>query len=89
MKYVNDLIGRDTVNTIPLATLEAFKDHGTAALTLEGGEPDPTELLNQIELLGISLEMVTRELEQEGVQAFATAFDQLIGTIEQRVDTSH
>jgi transaldolase len=89
VKYVNDLIGRDTVNTIPLATLEAFKDHGTAALTLEGGEPDPTELLNQIESLGISLEMVTRELEQEGVQAFATAFDQLIGTIEQRVDTSH
>jgi transaldolase len=85
VKYVEELIGPDTVNTIPLGTLLAFKDHGNAALTLERIDQNPGARLEEIESLGISLKAVTMELEIEGVQAFSEAFDKLIEVIEQRM----
>ena len=80
--YVEALIGRDTVDTIPPATMDAFRDHGAV-------DPDVIEqdlsgaraLLAELEERGISLKEVTDDLVKEGVQEFADAFDKLFGTI--------
>jgi transaldolase / glucose-6-phosphate isomerase len=82
--YVDNLIGPQTVNTLPPQTLEAFIDHGRAALTLTQGLETARALEDRLAGLGISLAQVTRELEEEGVQAFAGAFEALLQTIEQR-----
>jgi transaldolase len=85
VKYVEELIGPNTVNTIPHNTLAAFKDHGTAELTLEPADHNPAARLDEIEALGISLNEVTQQLEAEGVAAFSEAFDMLIQVIEGRM----
>jgi len=82
--YVEELIGPDTVNTIPPQTLDAFREHGVAALTLEQGLLDARASLLSLERLGISMDQVTAELENEGVDAFAKAFADLLGVIEKR-----
>ncbi len=82
--YVDNLIGPETVNTVPPATLEAFKDHGVAAMTLVRGLDEAEDAINQLEAAGISMDAVTQELEDEGVKAFADAFAQLLGTIDER-----
>jgi transaldolase/glucose-6-phosphate isomerase len=82
--YVDNLIGPETVNTVPPATLEAFKDHGVAAMTLVRGLDEAHNAINQLEAAGISMDMVTQELEDEGVKAFADAFTQLLATIDER-----
>ena len=82
--YVDNLIGPETVNTVPPATLEAFKDHGIAASTLTRGLDRAHNDLKQLEAAGISMDQVTQELEEEGVKAFAEAFKQLLATIEER-----
>jgi transaldolase/glucose-6-phosphate isomerase len=82
--YVNNLIGPETVNTVPPATLDAFKDHGVAAMTLVRGLDEAQNDINKLEAAGISMDVVTQELEDEGVKAFADAFDQLLKTIDER-----
>jgi transaldolase/glucose-6-phosphate isomerase len=82
--YVDNLIGPETVNTVPPQTLEAFKDHGVAEVTLVRGLDEARNAIAQLEALGISMEIVTQELEDEGVKAFADAFTQLLATIDQR-----
>ncbi len=82
--YVNNLIGPETVNTVPPATLKAFADHGVAEVTLTRDLAAAQETINQLEAAGISMEQVTKELEEEGVKAFAEAFTQLLATIEER-----
>jgi transaldolase / glucose-6-phosphate isomerase len=82
--YLDNLIGPETVNTVPPQTLDAFKDHGVAALTLMRGVDDAQDAINQLEAVGISMDVVTQELEDEGVKAFADAFTQLLETIETR-----
>ncbi|NTW13115.1 MAG: bifunctional transaldolase/phosoglucose isomerase, partial [Anaerolineales bacterium] len=82
--YVDNLIGPETVNTVPPATLDAFKDHGVAALTLMRGVDEAQNDINQLEAAGISMDVVTQELEDEGVKAFADAFTQLLATIDER-----
>src|SRR6266498_5825832 len=82
--YVNNLIGPETVNTVPPATLEAFKDHGKAEITLTRDLEQAQNEIKQLEAAGISMDQVTLELEQEGVKAFADAFTQLLATIEER-----
>ena len=81
---VDGLIGANTVNTIPPKTLDAFMDHGTAALTLEGGLDKTREQLDQLEKLGISLDDVTRELLDEGIEKFVKPYDKLIATIAEK-----
>ena len=82
--YVDSLIGPDTVDTVPPATLDAYRDHGTAAVTVM----DDLELCQQqiagLEKLGISMDTVTEELEAEGVKSFADSFTALLQTIEER-----
>jgi transaldolase/glucose-6-phosphate isomerase len=82
--YVEQLIGPDTVNTIPPQTLDAFRKHGKAALTLEKGIREAHNNLQELERLGIHMDKVTAELEQEGVEAFSKAFSDLLKTIETR-----
>jgi transaldolase len=84
VKYVEGLIGPDTVNTVPQHTLEAFQDHGQARLTLTTNLTEAQSALQSLEELGISMEQVTRELEDEGVKAFADSYNALITTIEKR-----
>lgn len=82
--YVDELIGPDTVNTMPPATLDAFRDHGRPALTIEADLAGASHVMAELGALGISLDEVTRTLEVDGVKAFADAFASLLTTIERR-----
>jgi transaldolase/glucose-6-phosphate isomerase len=86
--YVDNLIGPDTVNTVPPATLDAFRDHGTAAITITRGLDEARSHLAELEALSISMSAVTQELEDEGVKSFADAFKTLLSAIEDRRKTS-
>jgi transaldolase/glucose-6-phosphate isomerase len=83
--YVEALIGRDTVDTIPPATMDAFRDRGVVtADAIEQDVAGARALLAELEQHGVSLKEVTDELVKEGVQQFADAFDKLFGTIAKR-----
>jgi transaldolase/glucose-6-phosphate isomerase len=82
--YVNNLIGPETVNTVPPATLKAFREHGVAEVRLTRDLEDAQDTIRQLEAAGVSMDQATKELEEEGVKAFAEAFTQLLGTIEER-----
>ena len=82
--YIDNLIGPDTVNTVPPATLEAFRDHGVAEVTITRDLEQAQDALKELEAAGISMDVVTQELEEEGVKAFADAFAQLLKTIDER-----
>lgn len=82
--YVDELVGRHTVNTVPQATLDAFRDHGTARLTIEDDLDGARRQFKELAELGISIDQATQELEDEGVQAFSEAFSSLLQTVEKR-----
>ncbi len=82
--YVDSLIGPDTVNTVPPATLDAFRDHGNATLTITRGLEEAQTLFAELKAQGISMSTVTQELEEEGVKAFSDAFKTLLDAIEDR-----
>ena len=84
--YVDELIGPDTVNTLPDATLEAFEDHGTAEPTLASGADEAADVLDRIAAAGVDLEAVAAQLEDEGVAAFAKSFDELLGVLGDKAD---
>ena len=79
--YVENLIGKNTVDTIPPKTLEAFIDHGSIALTLERGLDEAQKQLSSLQDLGINLYDVTQELLDEGVENFVKPYDSLLKTI--------
>ena len=80
--YVEELIGPDTVNTMPPATIDAFRDHGKAELTLERDVEAARETFRQLKAAGIDLEAVTLKLQHDGVRAFADSYDGLIESVE-------
>ena len=83
--YVENLIGKDTVNTMPPATILAFRDHGKARPTLEEGLDDARRVLAGLGEVGINLREVTRKLEEDGVESFAKDYDKLLqGLAEKR-----
>jgi transaldolase len=82
--YVETLIGPDTVNTVPPATLTALLDHGKAAPTLEQGLDEAKATLEALSEAGISLEQVTERLLSDGVKSFADSFEKLLANIEQK-----
>lgn len=85
VRYVEALIGPDTVNTVPAATYDAFKDHGVAEqATLKMGWDEAKEALAAIEKQGVAMTAVTDRLLHEGVAVFVDAFDRLIGRVEER-----
>lgn len=83
--YVEELIGQDTINTVPPKTLEAFLDHGVVETTIEKDLDDARKCFGKLEDLGISIDEVTSELLDEGVKAFADAFTLLLEAIDQRL----
>jgi transaldolase/glucose-6-phosphate isomerase len=84
--YVEELIGPETVDTIPPETLDAFRDHGKAGNRLEKGIEDARQVMSSLAYLGISIDEVTERLVAEGVKAFSSAFDALMASIEKKRD---
>ena len=83
-KYVEALIGPDTVDTVPLETVDAFRDHGIAANTLELGLAEATATLEKLKELGIDLDAITQQLEDEGIEKFNKPFEKLLKAIEEQ-----
>jgi transaldolase len=79
--YVEELIGPDTVNTLPPATLEAFRDHGFVRPTLESEFNQAKEVLARLETLGIDIEEVGENLQTEGVKLFSDSFETLMRSL--------
>ena len=79
--YVEELIGPNTVNTVPPATLDAFRDHGKPRDSLEENIEDARHVLAELEKSGISLDAITAELVKDGVKLFADAADKLYGAV--------
>ncbi|HVQ69645.1 MAG TPA: bifunctional transaldolase/phosoglucose isomerase, partial [Bradyrhizobium sp.] len=82
--YVEELIGPNTVNTVPPATLDAFRDHGKPRDSLEENIEDAGHVLEELEKSGISLDAITEELVRDGVKLFADAADKLYGAVAQK-----
>ena len=81
-KYVEALIGPDTVDTVPLETIEAFADHGIAEDTLEQDLDKATETLERLKKAGIDMDKITQQLEDEGIDKFNKPFEKLLKAIE-------
>jgi transaldolase len=84
VKYVEALIGPDTVNTTPIETLDAYRDHGEPKARLEQDVKEARLVLERLPELGISIDNVTRQLEDEGVEKFNKPFDKLMEILAQR-----
>ena len=82
--YVEELIGPDTVNTVPPATLTAFRDHGHPRASLDEGVADATSVLADLHAVGISLKKVTEDLLVDGLKMFVDAFAKLLSAVERR-----
>src|SRR5579862_6184004 len=82
--YVEELIGPDTVNTIPVATMDAFRDHGKIADTLADNVADAQRVLGDLGRAGISLDAVTDKLVEDGVRLFADAADKLLAAVAEK-----
>ncbi|MGH6675483.1 MAG: bifunctional transaldolase/phosoglucose isomerase, partial [Xanthobacteraceae bacterium] len=82
--YVDELIGPETVNTMPEKTMDAFRDHGRVGDTVTAGMDDASRTLAALERAGISLDAVTSKLVADGVRLFADAFDNLNGALAQK-----
>jgi transaldolase len=83
-KYVEALIGADTVDTAPLETIEAFRDHGIAADTLDKDLDKSTEVLEKLKKAGIDIDKITQQLEDEGIDKFNKPFEKLLKAIEEQ-----
>ncbi|MCF6236157.1 MAG: transaldolase [Gammaproteobacteria bacterium] len=84
--YVDTLIGADTVNTIPPATFETYKDHGNPQATLETDLELAKNSIDLLKNLGIDLNRITDTLEDEGVKSFSESFDTLLNAIQKKAD---
>ncbi|MBI5595001.1 MAG: transaldolase [Elusimicrobia bacterium] len=84
--YVETLIGPDTVNTIPPATWDAFRDHGAVARTVDAALEDARRTLEELARRGVDLSAVTDKLEADGVKSFADAFAGLLGHLAKKAE---
>jgi transaldolase len=84
--YVEELVGPDTVNTMPRATVEAVLDHGKIRASLEEDVEGARKVLADLEQAGIDYDDVVDTLEKEGVQKFADSFKELFADIESKRD---
>ena len=82
--YVDELIGPDTINTVPPHTLDVFRQEGKVVLTLAGGLESASQVFAEAGAIGVSIDQITQELEVEGVQAFSDSFKALLATIDTR-----
>lgn len=84
--YLDELIGPDTVNTVPPATLVAFQEHGVVAETLTIGLDEALAQLAQLAQLGVDLDVITQQLLDDGVSAFANSFTSLLASVSEKRD---
>jgi len=84
LKYVEDLIGPETINTLPQETLSAYRDHGQPAARLEDDLEKAGRVLAQLAQLDIDIDEVSGQLEDEGVEKFNKPFDSLMNTLEEK-----
>lgn len=84
VKYIDALIGPDTVNTAPVETINAYRDHGEPQARLEKDVAEAARLLKKLPILGIDLDALTQQLEDEGVEKFNQPFDKLMETLKQK-----
>ena len=82
--YVEPLIGPDTINTMPVETLNAYRDHGRPTLSLEQGLDEARSVMMSLIDLGINIDEVTARLEEEGIHKFTEPYDKLMKAVEQR-----
>jgi transaldolase len=85
VKYIEALIGPDTVNTVPLETLIAYHDHGRPESRLEKNADTAARLLKQLPELGIDIDKITQQLENEGVTKFNKPFDKLMDALARKI----
>ena len=85
--YVDELIGPDTVNTLPEATLEAFGDHGTVARRVDADIDEARAVWQSLADVGVDMDAVAAQLEREGVASFAAAFDELLAALDAKAAT--
>ena len=83
-KYIDPLIGADTINTLPVETLNAFRDHGHPRKTLDEDVQWAYQVLQDLSLLGIDLDRVTQQLEEEGVEKFSSALTRLMDSLKEK-----
>ena len=79
--YVEELIGPDTVNTMPEETIKDYQDHGQPEPRLQGGLQEAEELLAELARVGVDYDDVTATLEREGVEKFSASFEQLLQSL--------
>ncbi len=82
--YVEELIGRDTVNTMPPATMDAFREHGRPRSSLEENLGEARTVMENLAQVGISMDEITKKLLDEGVRLFAESFDRLLEAVENK-----
>jgi len=82
--YVEELIGRDTVNTLPPATLDAFRDHGRPRASIESGVEEARAALASLRKLNVDLEAITKTLQTQGVASFTESYEQLLRMLEKK-----
>ncbi|HXA55245.1 MAG TPA: transaldolase [Solirubrobacteraceae bacterium] len=82
--YVEELIGPDTVNTMPEETIRAYQDHGRPRARLQAGVDDARKLLDELASVGVDYDDLTDTLEREGVEKFADSFEQLIAALAEK-----
>ena len=83
-KYIDPLIGPNTINTLPIETLNAYRDHGQPKQTLEENVSEAHQVLRDLPQIGIDLDHVTQELEDQGVGKFSSALDQLMAALQDK-----
>ncbi len=84
VKYIDELMGPDTINTLPMETIDLFLDHGEVRDTLNEGVAEAEQVLNDLKKVGIDLEAITEQLQVDGVKAFSDSFDQLLAALEEK-----
>jgi transaldolase len=84
VKYIEELIGPETVNTLPPDAIEAFEDHGMAKETLTADVQDARAAMAGLGQLGIDMTEVTEELQRDGVRKFAESFNSLLAALDRK-----
>jgi transaldolase len=82
--YVEGLIGKDTINSVPPETLDAFRDHGRAKLTITDGVSEAEEVIGKLQAMDINLRSVGTELTEQGVEKFEKSYDELISSLDRK-----
>jgi transaldolase len=86
VRYVEELVGRDTVTTMTPKTIDAFRDHGQPCARLEEGLDDAHRVVEALDRIGISLSDITEKLLTDGITLFCTAFDNVLAATQRMID---